>query len=296
MELLEELGAVGVGILLAISVAGLFWKLDDAIAERPRNALSRLLQRLSIEPPHPNLPAIVAAAFDRIFGEKHFSKRCFFMSCLFSILAVAALTAIYLQVNDYWARRFWAFRMSGEELAVFALMTFGFNLIPDYLSLLETRVIVGAMSRTRKASALVGYLFMDLILTYVIFITLSGFFWIIAVIYWNSMQLELSFVVQHYADYFTIILSEKPLAFVGDASFLAIFLYSTYFTSVWVWLTALGWWAIRVMAKAPPLLKAMQYLLPIDERPLRSIGEVAAVIVCLCYWSVTAITQFTVTP
>ena len=83
MEFFEKLGAFGVGIVLAVSVAGLFWKLDDAIAKAPRQALSRVLQRLSLETPCPNLPEIVAAVFERTFGPKHLSWRCFFMSCLF---------------------------------------------------------------------------------------------------------------------------------------------------------------------------------------------------------------------
>lgn len=284
LELIQELGTFGIGILLAVSVAGLFWKLDDAIAEAPRQALSSFLQRVRIEPPYPNVPIIVSAAFDRIFGKKHLSWRCFFMSCLFSFLAVAMLSVVYFRAGPQ--------RLVYLPDLVFVAITL--NLVPDYFSLMETRFVVKLMGRTLKFLPILGYLVLDFLLTLLIFLVLG-----LLLLTMGRLFLGLSSAEDFgriYAGGISEVLSKDALTLSGGISGLpGVVLYSTFFTSVWVWLTALGWGSIRLMAMAPPLLQAMQYLLPIKERPLRSIGEVAAMIACLGYWGISAVTWITST-
>ena len=52
---------------------------------------------------------------------------------------------------------------------------------------------------------------------------------------------------------------------------LGIFLYTTYFTSVWVWLYILSAMTMRTRGMMNPLRK----LLPVSSRPFRSLGLVA---------------------
>lgn len=295
-ELFKALGAFGIGILLAVSVAGLFWKLDDAIAEEPRQALSRFLQRLSVEPPYPNLPEIVAGAFVRVFGKKHLSWRCFFMSCLFSILAVGVLTLVYSQTEFHRLQS--VYRL--VSWSGFAVLAFSVNLIPDYISLMETRVVVRFMERTQGFPALLGYLGLDVLLTLLIFVGVGGLLYmllfpVIGVITSGEMR-TIDWSFDRLGIFWDTVFGMDAVTFSGLDGAVGIFLYSTFVTSVWVWLTALGWGAIRLVAKAPPLLRAMQYMLPIEERPMRSIGEVAAVIVCLGYWGISTAAWLTSTP
>ena len=71
---------------------------------------------------------------------------------------------------------------------------------------------------------------------------------------------------------------------------LGVFFYSTFFTSVWLWLFALSQLLIRFLSKVEPLRKFFfGYLLPVEERPFRSIGIVAAVIAMVGYWVFVAI-------
>lgn len=300
MELLENLGAFGLGIILAISAGGLFWKLDDAIAEAPREALSRFLRRLSLEPPYPNIPGILNAAFNRIFTEKHISWRCFFMSCVFSILMVALLTVVFsyrTKLHDPGL----TIPIGWQNLAVLGFGAVLLNLFPDYISLLKTRLMVRFMSRTQRFSMVCGYLSLDFLLTLAIFV---GWLALLIIIGYFAVAPDSTSTIarapqtlsEQFAEGLNFYLSKGALTLSGIEGIGGIFLYSTYFTSVWVWLTALGWGAIRLMAIAPPLLRAMQYLLPIETHPLRSIGEVAALIVCLGYWGVATVTWITSTP
>lgn len=292
LEWLKEYGTFGTGLFLGASVGGLFWKLDDAIADVPRQALSRFLQRFAVEPPYPNLPEIVAGVFDRVFGTRHLSWRCFSISCLFSALAVTLLTAVYLRNNYIQPQLAFEYDV-GTSVIILATTAVALNLIPDYISLMETRFVVRWMSRTQKLPSLFGYLGLDVVLTLFIFVSVGGLLNCIAIaVLFTGISLDYLFSPLFFAPIPEMIsaLMTKETAALKIGGALGIFLYSTFFTSVWVWLTALGWGAIRLIALAPPLLRAMQYLLPIKERPLRSIGEVAAVIVCLGYWGVSAIT------
>lgn len=58
-------------------------------------------------------------------------------------------------------------------------------------------------------------------------------------------------------------------------SLLGIFFFSTFLTSVWVWLFALSSGIIQLAARSGALLRTLQFVLPIKTKPLRSIGMVA---------------------
>ena len=61
----------------------------------------------------------------------------------------------------------------------------------------------------------------------------------------------------------------------GTAITFGIFFYSTFFTSVWVWLYAGSIALIRLGAHSAPVLRVLQFALPIRTKPLRAIGTVA---------------------
>lgn len=292
MDFLEELGALGAGIIMAISVAGLFWKADEGLSKEGRADLSQWLGRkLHLHSEEwardpPNLPDVVSAMFTKVFGRKHLSWRCFLMSSLFSLLAVCLLYLLYCQKNGI------GFLMFGSPgfLLFFGSFAIVFNVIPDYFSLLETRVVMHLMGQAHSRSVVALLFGADLLLTLLIFLAAAMLFSPFFLLQWSGFPASFERAVELAG----MLVGEAALTLQTEVGgILGIFLYSTFFTSLWVWLTALGWGATRLLAKSPPLLRLAKRALPIETHPMRSIGEVAAVIVCLGYWSISAVTWIT---
>ena len=55
------------------------------------------------------------------------------------------------------------------------------------------------------------------------------------------------------------------------------YFYTTFFTSVWLWLYVSSTALIRMASRSDPLLRFLRYILPIEDKPLRAIGIVAFV-------------------
>ena len=77
----------------------------------------------------------------------------------------------------------------------------------------------------------------------------------------------------------------RILGFGIDNSILAvIILYvTTLFTSVWVWLYGIGWIIVYNGSRIQRILEILQFLLPIKIRPMRAIGEAAAIVTALFF-------------
>ena len=69
---------------------------------------------------------------------------------------------------------------------------------------------------------------------------------------------------------------------------IGIFFYSTFFTSIWLWLFGLSQLVFTVAGRTGPLLRFVKYVLPIDEKPFRSLGIIAGLIATLAYWAFAA--------
>ena len=63
-----------------------------------------------------------------------------------------------------------------------------------------------------------------------------------------------------------------------------VFLYSTYFTSVWVWLYALSALAVRLVSSIGHVVGRLDRLLDIENKPLHTIGLVWSLLVTLGYF------------
>lgn len=97
-------------------------------------------------------------SFDSIYGKKHLSIRCFKMSLLTTITSMAALLLFYLPINVI------AFIFSSTEYFIGILYILIFNGLIDYISLLETRWVLG-LSTKSPPRYIAFYILLDLTLT-----------------------------------------------------------------------------------------------------------------------------------
>jgi len=133
------------------------------------------------------------------------------------------------------------------------------NLIPDYISLIETRYIISKLASARSLRHTIALLILDFAATYGIFAIL-GFF--LGIVSGEYTVIEILGELIRWP-FFT---SQKDDAIMG------IFFWSTFFTSIWIWLylTAI------VLIRFAKMYERVWSLFDIEQKPFQSLGLVAA--------------------
>ena len=67
---------------------------------------------------------------------------------------------------------------------------------------------------------------------------------------------------------------------------IGVFFYSTFFASLWLWMLALGVLIIRGFRHVSVIGRFLKYALPTQQRPLRTVGVVIALIATVGYFFV----------
>ena len=177
--------------------------------------------------------------FDNIYGEYHFSLRCFLRSCMTSLISVSAVALAYaiLNVAD--------FNENIGSYAYIAILCVLINFIPDYLSLLQTRYLLKRLSRSPSTLASFGLLWIDLIVSLCI---VGG--------YIGAILLLSPGIILNLLD-------------VGGLFFLSIFVVSSLTTSLFSWLYFLSSSWLRLFRKS-----ALRYF-DVKNKPLESIALIS---------------------
>lgn len=185
--------------------------------------------------------------FDGVFGERHLSLQCMMRSAIASLVSVGLIYLLLDQVLGVMA-----FRVD-TTLQLWQVMVFAaaINILPDYLSLYETRWILGRFDKARGTLTQLAVLLADAVV--------SG------TIIWIGINLFL-------------LTQSKPAVTVVEMMALfstyAVFFYSTFLTSVWAWLYCASSLLMRLFVKW-----RLNRLLDVENQPFRSVALVSAAIV-----------------
>ena len=276
------------GAALAFSIRVvwfLFSKAETVVTSQTRYQVSRWLWRLDPVSTMERWPKTFAALFDSVFGERHLSWRCIWRSCVASLTGVVILTLVWASIYPDGARNFFI-TFQGFGLLFLGLGLALFNLVPDYLSLLETRYVLrwmGTKPSTRRICALLAF---DIVVTGVIFFCTAVLITAFILIWGSGINIFLKDISGPLEGMWEAHVAGFRLSSVSEEDFpsFGIFIYSTYFTSVWMLLYALsGIVLILGRTLLRPGVSLMQRYLDIDNQPIRALGYVASVIVTLIY-------------
>ena len=285
-------------ILAYSGIVGVIWflfsKAEDTLKPKVKKDISNWLKNIDPVEPVKNWPSQFAAVFDRIFGEKHLTYRCFVKSCAIS----GASVIILLLIQYIWGTGFHSIS-SGIHFKflhfvwITALIT---NLIPDYLSLFETRYI---LKKVRDNNIMVFvYLFTDFMITFLIAAIMIGLSnimlramystFISAVInqptsltdvvkssFENYLNLNSYDVIKYH-----LTVSREAITFNNWTGCL---FYSTFFTSIWLWIYALSGFTVKLAQKLNIGLTWFKGKFDIDKKPLRSMALVSIMIVTIIF-------------
>jgi hypothetical protein len=140
------------------------------------------------------------------------------------------------------------------------------NFIPDYLSLLFSRMIIQFIAKNATASRTMILLVVDSVLTVALMLSvLAGY----------SMALNaLGGISESLHDP----LNEVILPILTLHNLLGIFFYAALFTSVWLWIYVLAIFFIKVAHKFRPLWMKLLPYLDIEKKPMQAIGRIAGIL------------------
>lgn len=188
------------------------------------------------------------ALFDAIFGDRHFTLRCFSRSAVASLLSVVVIWALMgsAETLDLRAKE----TLTLENALLIALAV---NVLVDYLSILQTRFLLGQLHRLQSGVLQFAVLLIDLVL--------SG------ALIWVALWL----------------LMRSPLYAGGLASFgetlgmfspLSVFFFSTFFTSFWSWVFVLSTWILRLIRRLD-----LGYWLDVERKPIAILSAITGAVV-----------------
>lgn len=257
---------------------GLFNAMEESSNRKFKTKVSEWLKNLAKES-SANLIKIALIffikSFDRIFGEKHLSFKCFFRSCVASLLAVLIVSIIYFASNRFEIQKamVWHAPNGLSYISYIFILTLFLNFIPDYISLLETRWILKKAVGVRIGH-LALLLLLDIIFTYAIF-----YFSTIIIIKLYFLLLFKTFLTYAHPELIPIraVNAFPEFLFLKKFDFMpgsiGIFFYSAFFTSIWLYLFIISAALIKV---SHPILLAryMNNFLDIGKKPLSSMGTV----------------------
>jgi len=265
---------------LSGAIYGLFAKAGETVKDDSKKAVSKWLQNIELEKDAPNWPATFASLFDRVFTERHFSWKCFRRSSIASMSAVIFMILIFIVVNQglvgtYVVEAKQSFKLDLTSFIGLFLFTIILNIFPDYISLLVSRYILKKMCDTQSGFRWCVLLIIDFFITPAIFILfLHGVFLFSDLFSSNPPASGLGE---------TMLKVLKGLDLSSKRGMLGIYLYTTFFTSVWIWFYAGSGFLIKLIVRGGIFLSFFRKHLNIEEQPFRSMGFVLIILISFAY-------------
>lgn len=263
-----------------------------------------------------------AKMFDRVFGSKHLSWQCYLRALVVSILTVLAVSLYVLmgRANGHtgFSQQFSPF--TTIQFWVFAIVVNG---TIDYISLLETRFLIGRMQQTQSLPKQLAIIVVDILATAVIFVlTLSLMALVLSPLYARALEyfavvqqggaksaqtFVWSFHVVHLMQNILSVLANvrvdlaavlhvdesNPLlrlllpgtGFQTEGVASEMFFAATFVTSIWLWLYGSSILVVRLASLSSPVMRIVRRIFQWRTRPMLSLGLIASFLWTVCFWT-----------
>jgi len=246
-----------------------------------------------------------ANIFDRVFGVKHLSWRCFRRSCygsFFSLLLVFALDAVFhpglpvpVELSNTYRASILSLVLWNPKLLIPLLGTSVIsNFIPDYISLLESRYVLTVMRRTGSLVR-ACLLAVDLVATVLISLIAGsiGLFAYSVAFFGHTFDVQGNLVLFTFDHaivgpriywppwWLPYLISQNGILWICPA----------FFTSIWLWLHAGSGFLLKAARRFDIGFDWFNRKFDIEKKPLQSIGLVAGTLVALVYWMAVIVSR-----
>lgn len=261
---------IGSWFFLTGGIWKLFDRVEKATSKDAKLAASEWLNSINLSGLS-KWPDSFSRAFDSIFGSNHLTFRCFLKSSIASLLAVIICTAIWAAIRPLEFQKFIVH--SDRNMSVFMLFGFSLlvNVLPDYISLFETRYVLRFLSVSPSLGRQLLLLIIDALITAVI-----------ALGVWFLFDLMMDYSLKGTIEYIPLYILPLKADYSGYFS-PGIWFYSTFLTSIWIWLYLLSGISVIVAKKLNLVLIAARRVLDVDNKPFVSLGVIAIMGVTVVY-------------
>jgi len=262
-----------------LTLSACIWKICDALEKtasiEARSAISKFLKGGNLLKILINWGKAFSALFDNIFGEKHFTIRCFIRSVTLSLSFCLLILFIAVIIRPIEVVEVFRNHKLTEIITLSSCISLIINLFIDYLSLLQTRYVIGKISETKTVLVGLGLVVIDFLSKFFIFLGI----WLL--INWiQGYSLEMYLEKLKYS-WIPLSISKKQLG--------GIWLYTNFFTSVWAWLMLFSLLMLKVGNLINIPLSVVIKSLDIDNKPffswgviLISTGFVLSLVISVC--------------
>jgi hypothetical protein len=279
------LGYFGGGLALWKLVSWAFDEAEKNLSKETKGSLASLLMRAKPSEVMRLWSNTWIDMFDGVFGKQHLSWSCFLKSAGASVLFLCFMIAVDFLSDGGFRAATHLFRFENGAIGFYlevvssALIA---NVFVDYVSLLETRFV---LERIRNGNAIVcvPWLAVDFVVSgalffipwFVVSVTNGG---TTTAIFFGTLldengQLPASVAIS------AIIQSMKLNTLLGP------FVWSSYMTSVWVWI-----YAVALMMTS--VLRSVEFVrkrLDVEGRPLGAVGFMAGSISAMIWWGLAIV-------
>jgi hypothetical protein len=287
-------------LVAGAALAGIVWKffekVEAVLTDSTRHEIARWLRVRNVETglivkKAEPWPKTFASLFERVFGKRHFSWKCFWRSWLASMFAIVLAMIVTLTTDE----RSWsiASRIASTRTFDFLIVLFIANAIPDFFSLLATRWFLRFAVRYPSFLAICGLFAIDFAVT-LYFAHASATLGMATVI---SSPDGGVFVQMLLNPRIPSLLLRPPLLLTpsflhGLPGFGVLFFYPAFFTSIWLWLYAGSGFILKGLGYFDAGFERFNKICDIEKKPLSAIGLVAGSLVAILYWSWAAFRHF----
>ena len=280
----DSLEPILIGVSLIVFSVKFGYFFDLKLSEGIRNSVASQMKRVA---KGEELVSVFIELFDRLFKTTHRGRpsvlRAIVASCLVLLTFIAVALVVWIDEPET------AFTALAKERSWPAwtgiiapiCIWLGTNLIGDFLSLWETRVILGLMRNSKDWRVQVGLLVLDLVATVIVFCVgvLIGVCILFVAevlqgqgISWDQAQK----IMTALAETFNELILNNHLMFCGKRNsydLISIYFYTSLSASVWAWIFFLG---VRVWL---PIGQQISKLLSVDRHPFGVAMTIGGVIV-----------------
>jgi len=249
------------GGALFYGIQRFFREVEEKLNEDTKLEIAIWLVGVRVGPAVEAWPVTFARVFDRVFGSKHLSFKCFFRS------SVASYASIVLSLSVYSFSVGFP-KLSMDEISAFGIAAIFMNVIPDYVSLLESRLCLRLMTTNHSFLPMMLLLSIDLVFTTII----AGIPFFAA-----------------YMGFEALVLGEIP---VNVPFIAALWFFPAFFTSIWLWLYAGSGFLLKAAHRFDIGFDWFNRHFDIEKKPLQSIGLVAGAVCAFLYWAVVIAKRF----
>jgi len=279
-------------VALVIIIAGSGAALDKLVLSSRLEAWRRNIGKLWIKLNTPGAKALAQDAnqlycdfFDYIYGRRAFTWRRVWASVLSSMIALVVITLI-LGFKNTWFGYFYYelmddpdFMLSWSVSFLFVIFPTLLNLIPDFFSLIETRLVLN-WSKGRGLLGIVLLIILDLILTTTIFIV--GVLLLASIIYFSQELLGMAVEQPLWELY------DDAIGAMVDRTGFLVFYLTTFVTSFFWILFVITFGLIWVFHRLSPLANLVYYQIGQSDRPAAALSAFlnGMIIIIYAVWRV----------